>query len=174
MKVFRGLTPGTTTLEEVLRTYDYPKYIINDRYFYYEMRNTYRGWDDREDVFIEFRRSKKLGKPRYLGDLDLTAVVSKVFVYSDYRMGELATYIDQIISITPYPYSVFYEPIKDYFILVFPNQGYAMYFDGEEKRLIAEAYFEPKIWKSSEYLKIRNPGFEFRKFKKELIPKFLP
>lgn len=174
VKVFEGLMPGTTTLEEVLKRYDYPDYVLNERYFFYRLRGNYQGWTDMQDVYIEFRKSKKLGMPRYKNGLDLTALVSRIYVYSDFRMGELATYIDQILSITPYPHTILYSSEDDYYLVIFPYQGYAMFFDGESGRFFGEAYFEPEIYDTTSYLVLKVNALECKTIKKEKLPRFLP
>jgi len=204
VKIFDGITPGTTTLQEILERYGYPKYVVNNRYFYYErltgVDRASRGSRENSRIYIEFRKSKKLGMPRYLGGLDLTAVVSRIFVSSDYRMGELATYLDQILSVTVYPYELYYVPVNDlrygsqeepypqhsyrddysdssligdYYALIFPYQGYAMYFDGLSERFFGEAYFEPKLYQVRESVRFYTGNFDFRKIELDNLPPYL-
>jgi len=110
VKVFSGITPGTTTLGEILEKRGKPKRVVNNYYLYYEWVDYPRGRRDFQEVYLEFRESRRLGNKRYSEEgLDLTAVVSRIFVYSTYRMERLATYIDQIADITLYPYEVYYS-----------------------------------------------------------------
>ena len=204
VKIFDGITPGTTTLQEILERYDYPKYVVNNRYFYYErLTGVERGLRvsrENSKIYIEFRKSKKLGRPRYLGGLDLTAVVSRIFVSSDYRMGELATYLGQILSATAYPYELYYVPMDDfrygsqtaphpnhsyggelsrgypeggYYALIFPYQGYAMYFDALTERFFGEAYFEPKLYEVKESVRFYAGNFELRRVELKNLPPYL-
>ncbi len=173
VKVFDGMEPGTTTLEEILERYGYPKYIVNNRYFYYELNDWHDPLPDRHNIYVEFRRSRKFGKQRFEGNLPLTAVVSKIFVFSDYRMGTLATYLNQILGVTPYPYELYYVTRDDYYTLLFRYQGYAMYFDGDSGRLIGEAYFEPELYEVRSYLRFSIGGMEFRLIERDKLPVYL-
>ena len=173
VKIYSGITPGTTTLEEMLQTRGYPDELINNRFFFYQWTDNTDGWRDRQDVYIEFRRSHRLGKSRYDDNgLELTAVVSRVYVYSQVRMGRYATYLDQITGITVYPHEVYYDRDSGLYTLEFPYQGYAMYFDGGG-RLIGEVYFEPENYVTRTGISISSGSFNFSFTKTDELPVFL-
>ena len=173
VKIYSGITPGTTTLEEMLQTRGYPDELINNRFFFYHWTDNPAGVRDRQEVYIEFRRSHRLGKARYDDNgLELTAVVSRIYVYSQARMGRYATYIDQITGITVYPHDVYYDRDSGLYTLVFPYQGYAMYFDSGG-RLIGEVYFEPENYVTRTGISINSGSFNFSFTKTGDLPAFL-
>jgi len=174
VKVFRGLTPGTTTLEEVLDRYGKPKAVVNQRYFYYQWRGWEDGVRDYQEVYLEFRESKRLGKPRYNEEgLDLTAVVARIFVYSTYRMEYYATYLDQIAQITAYPYELVYDRKQRLYTMLFPYQGYGMYFN-HDGRFVGEVYFEPERYEVKRRVSISVGDFNFSFTRREELPRWLP
>jgi hypothetical protein len=173
VKIYSGITPGMTTLEEMLQTRGYPDELINNRFFFYQWTDNTDGWRDRQDVYIEFRRSHRLGKSRYDDNgLELTAVVSRIYVYSQVRMGQYATYLDQITGITVYPHDVYYDRDTGLYTLEFPYQGYAMYFDNGS-RLIGEVYFEPENYVTRTGISISSGNFNFSFTKTDELPAFL-
>ncbi len=174
VKVFRGITPGTTTLEEMLERRGKPKAIVNNRYFYYEWRDWVDGQRDFQEVYIEFRQSKRLGKRRFTEEgLDLTAVVSRVFVYSTRRMQHYVTYIDQVTSITLYPYAIYCDRKEGLYTMLFPFQGYGMYFN-IDCRFVGEVYFEPERYEVRRGVSISVGDFKFSFIKREEMPLYLP
>jgi len=174
VKVFSGITPGTTTLEEMLERRGKPKAVVNNRYFYYEWRDWVDGRRDFQEVYIEFRQSKRLGKRRFSEEgLDLTAIVSRVFAYSTRRMQHYVTYIDQIASITRYPYDTYYDRKGGLYTMLFPYQGYGMYFN-EDGRFVGEVYFEPERYEVRRRVSISVGDFKFSFVKREDMPLYLP
>lgn len=174
VKVFSGIAPGTTTLEEMLERRGKPKAVINNRYFYYEWRDWVGGERDFQEVYIEFRESKRLGRRRFNEEgLDLTAVVSRVFVYSTRRMEHYATYIDQIARITLYPYDTYYDRKGRLYTMLFPYQGYGMYFN-DDGRFVGEVYFEPERYEVRRGVSISVGDFRFSFVKREELPLWLP
>lgn len=174
VKVFDGLTPGTSTLEEVLERYGNPRYVVNNRYFYYRFHRSYRGYPDEQEVYIEFRKSRRLGKPRYRDGYELTAVISRIFVHSDYRMERLATYPDQIMDMTVYPYVAGYNARRGCYFLLFPYQGYGMYFSDDSGRFVGEIYFEPERYEIKSYFHFRAGSYDFRSLERDELPLYLP
>lgn len=175
VKVYDGLTAGTTALEEVLERYGPPRYVVNHRYFYYDFhRSSYSGYPDEQEVYIEFRKSRRFGKPRYRDGYDLTAVISRIFAHSSYRMERLATYPDQIMDITVYPYVAGYNADRGFYFLLFPYQGYGMYFAGASGRFVGEAYFEPEQYEVSSYFHVRLGDYDYRSFNRDELPLYLP
>ncbi len=174
VKVFSGITPGTTTLGEILEKRGEPKRVVNNLYLYYEWVDYPQGRRDFQEVYLEFRESKRLGKKRYSDEgLDLTAVVSRIFVYSTYRMDRLATYLDQIADVTVYPYDVVYNRRDRFYTMVFPYQGYAMYFTGGSGRFVGEAYFEPELYEVRRRIRISVGSFNFERVEREELPAWL-
>ena len=100
-------------------------------------------------------------------------MVSRVFVYSTYRMERLATYIDQIADITLYPYEVYYSRSGRYCTMVLPYQGYAMYFTGDSRRFVGEAYFEPERYEVRRRVRISVGSFNFERVEREELPAWL-
>jgi len=174
VKIYDGLTPGTSTLEEVLERYGNPRYIVNDRYFFYVFNRSYRGYPDRQEVYVEFRKSRRLGKPRYRDGYELTAVVSRIFAHSSYRMDRLSTYPDQILHITVYPYIAGYNARRGFYFLEFPYQGYGMYFSDSSGRFIGEVYFEPERYEIKSYYHFRVGSYDFQRIEHEELPLYLP
>ncbi len=174
VKVLSGVTPGTTTLEEILERRGKPIRVVNNRFFYYEWREWVDGYRDFQEVYIEFRQSKRLGKRRFSDEgLDLTAVVSRIFVYSTYRMEHYATYLDQVAAITSYPYEIIYDRSYGLYTMLFPYQGYGMYFN-DDGRFVGEVYFEPERYEISRTVSISIGDFNFSFAKREELPRYLP
>ena len=174
VKVFSGITPGTTTLGEILERRGEPRRVVNNLYLYYEWVDYPQGRRDFQEVYLEFRESKRLGNKRYSDEgLDLTAVVSRIFVYSTYRMERFATYLDQIAGITLYPYEVVYNRSGRYYTMVFPYQGYAMYFLGGSGRFVGEAYFEPERYEVRRRFSISVGSFNFERVERDRLPVWL-
>jgi hypothetical protein len=173
VKVFSGITPGTTTLEEMLERRGKPKAVVNNRYFYYEWRDWVDGQRDFQEVYIEFRESKRLGKQRLSEEgLDLTAVVSRIFVYSTRRMERYATYIDQVAAITLYPYDTYYDRKGELYTMLFPYQGYGMYFNSDG-RFVGEVFFEPERYEVRRSVSISVGDFKFSFVKRDELPLWL-
>lgn len=174
VKVYEGLMPGTTPLEEVLERYGSPRYVVNHRYFYYRSHRSYRGYPDSQELYIEFRKSRRLGKPRYRDGYDLTAMISRIFVYSSYRMGRLATYADQVMDIAIYPYVAGCNARRGFYFLLFPYQGYGMYFSGSSGRFVGEVYFEPERYETRSYYHFSIGNYDSRRLKRDQLPLYLP
>lgn len=173
VKIYSGITPGITTLKEMLQTRGYPDDLINNRFFFYQWTDYPDGVRDRQEVYIEFRRSSRFGKPRFdENGLELTAVVSRIYVYSQARMGHYTTYLDQITGTTVYPHKVYYDRDSRLYTLIFPYQGYAMYFD-DRGRLIGEVYFEPERYETRTRISISRGSFNFSFTKTDELPAFL-
>jgi hypothetical protein len=71
-----------------------------------------------------------------------------------------------------YPHETLYSRNDNYYTLVFPYQGYAMFFDGNG-RLDGEVYFEPQRYEYQQSISISRGSFNFSFTKREELPLFL-
>lgn len=157
VKVLDGLEPGKSTLRDAVDRYGEPHLISKNTYFYWE-------WQVPENVRkirISFFPPKGKMKPSYnVCGFDGRAVIKEIRCYDGRRMGK-STFIGDLVDFTPFPYEIKYHSPENRYEMCFYEQGYSMFFDGDNEQFQFERYFphEDIAIRGVYYFKLGTGGF---------------
>ena len=157
VKVIDGLEPGVSNLREAVDRYGEPHLISQNTYFYWDIRHS----ENIRQIRMSFFPPKDKWKPKYeICGFDGRAVIREIRCFDARRMG-YSTYLSDMVNFTPFPYVLKYYATDRRYEMQFYEQGYSMYFDGENEQFLFEAYYphQDLTLRGVYYLKLGTGGF---------------